>query len=228
MAEIDAGLPADDEYETLDPRAVEAARWTDRVVRQLIDEIRARGGRGADGRWTITFGKLFDETANVFDALAGICKTAKKYGVLGYDRDQLWQGQDDAVVITLLKEEHGGIVINRRKKNMLGRGAAPKTRGFGAVDLGANPKCFVCAKTVYAQEKVVAGGRAFHKACFRCADCNRVLKPSDFCNVNDKFYCEPCYKKLVSAAGGAGKEYAAAPAAGTPEGRMGSRRSSLV
>ena len=61
--------------------------------------------------------------------------------------------------------------------------------------------------------------------CFRCADCNRVLKPSDFCNVNDKFYCEPCYKKLVSAAGGAGKEYTAAPAAG---GRMGSRRSSLV
>jgi hypothetical protein len=36
--------------------------------------------------------------------------------------------------------------------------------------------------------------------------CNRVLKSSDYCNVDDSFYCPACYKRLVMAAGGAGKE----------------------
>ena len=34
---------------------------------------------------SIKFKVLFDETADIFDALSGICKTAKKYKIIAYD-----------------------------------------------------------------------------------------------------------------------------------------------
>jgi hypothetical protein len=74
VAEIDAGLPEHDEYERLDPRAIDAARWTDKSIRQLIDEIKKHGEVSSAGQVAISFGKLFDETANIFDALVGIIK----------------------------------------------------------------------------------------------------------------------------------------------------------
>lgn len=104
------------ELEVLDPRAVEAANWTDKVIRQLIDEITTRGYVNADGQPEITFGQLFEETANIFDALSGICKTAKKYKVLIYEAEQLWQGQNDATKITLLKSTFDGVKVKRRRK----------------------------------------------------------------------------------------------------------------
>lgn len=127
---------------------------------------------------------------------------------------QLWQGQDDHEMITLLKDTHTGVLINRRRNNQLrGAPAKAKTSGFsGGTQAGTNPKCTVCTKTVYPTEYVSAGDHPFHKTCFRCnnKDCNRVMKSNDYCNVADKFYCPPCYKRLVMAAGGAGKEHDAA------------------
>eukprot|EP00035_Acanthoeca_spectabilis_P009834 m.173503 g.173503 ORF g.173503 m.173503 type:complete len:705 (+) comp14850_c0_seq3:194-2308(+) len=210
VADIDAGLPENDEYERLDPRAIEAARWTDKSIQQLIEEIKKHGEVTPAGQVALTFGKLFEETANIFDALVGIIKTAKKYGVLHCNKDQLWQGQDDNEVITLIRDTHPGVVINRRRNNQLKGASGAKTKGFGgsAMSGGVNPSCTVCSKTVYQTEYVGASDKAFHKNCFRCMDksCNRVLKSSDYCNVDDKFYCPPCYKRLVMAAGGAGKE----------------------
>ena len=60
---------------------------------KLIGFIKSRGFINDDGRPAISFGKLFNETADVFDALSGICKTAKKYNVIVYDAEQLWQGR---------------------------------------------------------------------------------------------------------------------------------------
>ena len=37
----------------------------------------------------VTFGLLFEETANIFDALVGILKTSKKYGVVHFNGDQV-------------------------------------------------------------------------------------------------------------------------------------------
>eukprot|EP00729_Bicosta_minor_P016203 gene16203-19132_t len=68
-----------DELEELDPRAIEAAAWTDKEIRKLISEIKSRGYTDDDGKHAITFGQLFEETDQIFDALSGICKTAKKY-----------------------------------------------------------------------------------------------------------------------------------------------------
>ena len=61
-------------------------------IRTLIKEIKHRGAANADGRHQITFKELFEQTGNVFDALSGICRTARKYGVIAFEGEQLWQG----------------------------------------------------------------------------------------------------------------------------------------
>lgn len=48
----------------------------------LIDPFEDRGQANEQGQTEIAFGILFDETGNIFDALSGICKTAKKYKVV--------------------------------------------------------------------------------------------------------------------------------------------------
>jgi len=55
---------------------------------------------------------------------------------------------------------------------------APVSKAFGK--LGVTPKCTFCHKSVYAMERGEADGMVFHKTCFRCADCNRVIKSEDF------------------------------------------------
>ena len=205
VAEIDAGMPEDDEFETLDARAIDAARWTDKVILQLIGEIKKRGSVGESGLITVKFGKLFDETADIFDALVGILKTAKKYNVCTFNKDQMWQGADDNEVITLLKDTHDGILINRRKvADLRTAPAGIKTTGFGAAS-GATQqkKCHACNKTVYPMEYLGASGKTFHKSCFRCATCNNVLKATSFCTADSvSFFCEPHYKEMILSAGG--------------------------
>lgn len=201
MGSKPAGSPQaagnDDEFEELDPKAVEAAKWVDKQIRMLIEEIKTRA-RVVDGGKQVTFGHLFEETANIFDALSGILKTAKKYKVVDYDGENLYQGTHDATVIRLLKETHDGVEIKRRRKTELkGAPSSGKSAGFGGVSLqNGQSKCHVCKKTVYAMEFVGASDKAFHKACFRCLHCNCALKQTDYCTIDDKFYCNTHYTQL--------------------------------
>ena len=145
-----------------------------------------------------------------------------RYQVVFYDGEaQLWQGKDDAKIITLLKATHSGVVINRRPLNKLG---AKKELTTSLAT--QNSKCEICTKAVYASEFVGASGKAFHKACFRCKTCNKVMNPIDYCTVDGMFFCPTCYKKNVMAAGGAGKEHDAATF--IPSGVRLQRRSSDV
>ena len=48
---------------------------------QLVHEIIRLGEKNASGLWEVKFGVLFEETANLFEALSGILKTAKKHKV---------------------------------------------------------------------------------------------------------------------------------------------------
>eukprot|EP00041_Stephanoeca_diplocostata_P009285 m.142937 g.142937 ORF g.142937 m.142937 type:complete len:226 (+) comp17679_c0_seq41:1074-1751(+) len=104
VAEILAGSPDDAEWEDLDPRAIEAAQWTDREINKVIEQVKLHGTQNDQGLWQVTFGKMFTETAQIFDALSGILKTSKKYKVLDFAGEQLWQGQHDDTVITLVNE----------------------------------------------------------------------------------------------------------------------------
>lgn len=61
---------------------------------------------GADGSYSVTFGTLFadEQCANIFEALVGTLRAAKRKKVVAYDGELLLQGVHDNVSIKLLKE----------------------------------------------------------------------------------------------------------------------------
>jgi hypothetical protein len=76
----------------------------DHEVRLLQDWIVKLGVRQADGLYAVAFGPLFEATDQIFEALAGTLKAAKKRGVIKYDAPILLKGPHDKVLITLLAE----------------------------------------------------------------------------------------------------------------------------
>jgi hypothetical protein len=58
----------------------------------------------ATGRWSVPFGVLYDATDQIFEALAGTLKAAKKRGVVDYASPLLLKGPHDKVAIVLLVE----------------------------------------------------------------------------------------------------------------------------
>lgn len=58
----------------------------------------------SDGKYVVKFGVLFadERCANIFEALVGTLRAAKKRKILSYDGELLLQGVHDNVDITLL------------------------------------------------------------------------------------------------------------------------------
>ncbi|KAK7863136.1 hypothetical protein R5R35_002016 [Gryllus longicercus] len=63
------------------------------------------------------------------------------------------------------------------------------------------PLCFTCNEKVYPLEKVETSGKIFHKQCFRCLQCNCVLRMETYTFNNEKLYCIPHFKQLFIAKG---------------------------
>ena len=59
---------------------------------------------GPDGKLQVTFGTLFndDRCANIFEALVGTLRAAKRKKIVSYEGELLLQGVHDKVVISLL------------------------------------------------------------------------------------------------------------------------------
>ncbi|KAK7400377.1 hypothetical protein VNO78_11583 [Psophocarpus tetragonolobus] len=72
-------------------------------VHRLSQEIKRLGNVQEDGSYKVTFGTLFndDECANIFEALVGTLRAAKKRKVLTYEGELLLQGVHDSVEIIL-------------------------------------------------------------------------------------------------------------------------------
>ncbi|KAK9071070.1 hypothetical protein SSX86_009638 [Deinandra increscens subsp. villosa] len=75
----------------------------DEEIEQLKQEIKRLGHKQTDGSYKVTFGVLFndDRCANIFEALVGTLRAAKKRKVLAYDGELLLQGVHDNVEILL-------------------------------------------------------------------------------------------------------------------------------
>lgn len=75
-------------------------------VKQLVAEIKRLGVSNANGQHEVTFGTLFrdDRCANLFEALVGTLRAAKRKKIVHYDGELLLQGVHDNVSIVLLKE----------------------------------------------------------------------------------------------------------------------------
>jgi len=65
-----------------------------------------------------------------------------------------------------------------------------------------NNKCAGCGKTVYLTEKLqVDDTKVFHKACFKCAHCNNIIKLGNFAALEGRYYCKPHFKQLFALKG---------------------------
>ncbi|KAK2889929.1 hypothetical protein Q8A73_018229 [Channa argus] len=72
----------------------------------LVEEIQRLGSKNADGQTSVKFGVLFndDRCANIFEALVGTLKAAKKKKVISFQGELLLQGVHDNVDIILLQD----------------------------------------------------------------------------------------------------------------------------
>jgi uncharacterized CHY-type Zn-finger protein len=60
-------------------------------------------------------------------------------------------------------------------------------------------KCQTCTKSVYAAERMEAGGNIYHKLCFKCTVCKNNLKLNNYQQSEGVLYCKTCYGKEVLA-----------------------------
>ena len=76
-------------------------------VQLLVQEIKGLGSPNADGQMVVKFGVLFsdDKCANLFEALVGTLRAAKRKKIITYQGEMLLQGAHDNVDIVLLKDE---------------------------------------------------------------------------------------------------------------------------
>merc|ERR1712141_380299 len=59
--------------------------------------------------------------------------------------------------------------------------------------------CHRCNTVVYPNEQNVTNGRAYHRSCTRCIQCNRQLdQMSLFDAPDEEIYCSGCYNKRFS------------------------------
>lgn len=78
-------------------------------VHQLVKEIHRLGTKNADGQTSVTFGVLFkdDRCANMFEALVGTLRAAKRMKIIKFEGEMLFQGVHDNVEIVLFQQWDG-------------------------------------------------------------------------------------------------------------------------
>lgn len=168
--------------------------FMDTQIRTLITEMKRLSEGPGSGMATVKYGTLFTETTDSMPALSATLTCAKKRGVVVYEGGMLMQGTSNNVVITLVKDE---IEDSADFKSVIG------TAPIKLEDKPRGPeKCSFCNKTVYPSERVHANGHTMHKHCFRCCECNNVLKLAAFAYNGGKFYCETHFQQLFKKGSG--------------------------
>ncbi|KAL0271313.1 UNVERIFIED_CONTAM: hypothetical protein PYX00_008442 [Menopon gallinae] len=77
----------------------------------------------------------------------------------------------------------------------------PKVNRFVEIQNNMAELCYVCSRRVYQLEKVETSGKIFHKTCFRCMQCNCLLRMETFTLNCGRLYCLPHFKQLFIAKG---------------------------
>ena len=67
------------------------------------------------------------------------------------------------------------------------------------------PKCAKCAKNVYMAEELRAANKTFHKLCFKCTLCNKLLEPNILTEHQGDLFCKNCYGKKFGPKGKASR-----------------------
>ena len=53
--------------------------------------------------------------------------------------------------------------------------------------------CPRCEKNVYFAEEVKALGNVYHKLCFSCSNCRKLLNPGSITEHDGQMFCKNCY-----------------------------------
>ena len=63
-------------------------------------------------------------------------------------------------------------------------------------------KFFRCGGKVYDAEKLTGSNGIFHRSCYNCAECSKILEPgSGFHAPSREVYCKGCYGKMFGVLG---------------------------
>ena len=58
--------------------------------------------------------------------------------------------------------------------------------------------CPRCLGKVFEAEKIQSNSRSFHKDCFTCKSCQKILNNSNCFELSNEIYCLTCYKEATS------------------------------
>ncbi|RUS82684.1 hypothetical protein EGW08_009521 [Elysia chlorotica] len=56
-------------------------------------------------------------------------------------------------------------------------------------------RCNRCRRVVFFAERVTGDGKVFHKACFKCHNCNKNLDSTTMTEHDGQVYCKSCYSR---------------------------------
>ncbi len=85
-------------------RGKQAAQLLANEVKLLCEIIKKHGSQQEDGLTTITFKEIFELYKVISNKVVGLLIRARKYGLVKFEGEMLYQGRDDKVMITLLRD----------------------------------------------------------------------------------------------------------------------------
>ena len=62
-------------------------------------------------------------------------------------------------------------------------------------------KCQVCKRTVYQLERLQADEKVYHKSCFRCSHCKKVVGLGTYAANKGEIFCKTHFKMLFKIKG---------------------------
>ena len=76
----------------------------------------------------------------------------------------------------------------------------PKHENKGYSGVRMPGLCPRCSKAVYFAEEIKTKGEVFHKLCFNCSGCKKLLEPGNFSENDGNIYCRTCYGWVIGGA----------------------------
>nr|CAD7397031.1 unnamed protein product [Timema poppensis] len=176
----------EDEEETINPNLVRASdKIEDEFLKQSQNAARAKVLRAKFERW--------EEKENKANAAL---VTEQQQQQNGLDGDHIEQASIDTTKSLRARFESMKSETQQPKEK-----PRPKVNRFVEIQTNYAEFCSSCEKVVYPLEKVETGGKIFHKQCFRCQQCNCILRMETYTLNGGKPYCLPHFKQLFIAKG---------------------------
>ncbi|XP_032675395.1 uncharacterized protein LOC116846087 isoform X11 [Odontomachus brunneus] len=171
----------DDSAEEKDPNYVRASdKVEDEFLKQAQNAARAKTLRAKFEHWEETDGKVSNHHIAEIEMAQG---TGEQSSI------------ESASSLRARFESLGS------QTNESPRTPKVKVNRFVEIQTTCVDVCESCEKKVYPLEKVETNNKIFHKQCFRCLQCNCVLRMDSFTLNNGKLYCIPHFKQLFITRG---------------------------